>query len=108
MNFERGPVNPLVPTSVAIDGGGSCEQLARCAYFALSRLTLEASATASVGSPDRFTIVMGLGGSAEIRHERRDKPVSLELGQTLLLPAALGRCRIAPRGRAVVLTCVVP
>jgi mannose-6-phosphate isomerase len=108
IDFERGPVVPLRPVPVAIDGGGTCEELARCAYFALSRLTLEASATAPVGLPDRFTIVMGLGGSAEIRHERSDGHVLLELGQTLLLPAALGQCSIAPRGRAVVLTCVVP
>ena len=59
-----------------------------------------------MGTPERFTIVLGLGGSAEIVSGGARTP--LEFGQTLLLPAALGVCEVVPRGEAVVLTCVVP
>ena len=59
-----------------------------------------------MGDADRFTIVMGLKGTSTIEHGGNRVP--LEFGQTLLLPAALGQCEIAPRGEATVLTCVVP
>ena len=42
----------------------------RAPYFALERLRLIAAGT--VGPPDRFTILMGLGGCAEVRHGGRD------------------------------------
>jgi mannose-6-phosphate isomerase len=103
IDFDRGPVDTITPEPEPIEGG-TRERLARSAYFALERLRL--SGPASVGDEDRFTIVMGLGGSAEIEH--REQTVRLGFAQTLLLPAALGRCRVLPRGDATVLTCVVP
>jgi mannose-6-phosphate isomerase len=103
-NFERGPVDPLVPATETTASGNIVEQLSQSAYFSLKRLRL--SSPDVVGARDRFTIVMGLEGSAEIRHQ--GQPTRLDFGQTLLLPAATGRCTIVPRGEAVVLTCVVP
>ena len=104
-DFSAGPVDPLAPEPESI-AEGTRERLARCAYFALERLRLTGPAT--VGQDDRFTILLGLGGSVEVR--TRDAAVPLEFGQTLLLPAALGGCEVVPRGEgeAVVLTCVVP
>jgi len=102
-NFEAGPVGPCAvdPEPIA---GGVRERLARCPSFALERLRL--TGPASVGTPERFTIVIGLGGSADVQGGGISTP--LEFGQTLLLPAALGACEVVPRGQAVVLTCVVP
>lgn len=104
-DYERGPADPLAPRAESI-AGGTREHLARCPYFALERLRL--SGPARVGSAERFTILLGLGGAAEVRHA--GVAARLDFGQTLLLPAALGTCEIAPsgEGEAVVLTCVVP
>ncbi len=104
-DFSAGPVDPLTPEPESI-AEGTRERLARCAYFALERLRLNGPVT--VGQDDRFTILLGLGSSAEVR--TRDEAVPLEYGQTLLLAAALGGCEVVPRGgeEAVVLTCVVP
>jgi mannose-6-phosphate isomerase len=104
IDFSRGPVNPVPPTSQVIPGVAMRERLARSPYFALLRLRLHRPLY--VGDPERFTILVGLEGRSEIAHG--GKRIGLDLGQTLLLPAAAGRCEIVPRGEAVVLSCVVP
>jgi len=103
IDFDRGPVNPIVPMVTTI-AGGTRERLAASSYFAIDRLKV--SQRTSVGSIDRFTILMGLEGSAEIVHA--NATVEIDFGQTVLLPAALGPCQIIPRGRATVLICIVP
>jgi mannose-6-phosphate isomerase len=102
-NFAAGPVNPLVPKLHRI-AGGLRESLARCAYFALERLLLED--VTRVGSTDRFTLLLGLGGAADVMHQGTAH--RLEFGQTLLLPAVLGQCDVVPRGETTLLSCVVP
>jgi mannose-6-phosphate isomerase len=110
-DFDAGPVDPVPSRPEPIEGG-TRERLVHCPYFALERLRL--AGPAAVGSPDRFTILIGLGGEAVVRHG--DEGVAgagetpIGLGQTLLLPAATGSCTIAPRGvgDAVVLACTVP
>jgi mannose-6-phosphate isomerase len=109
IDFERGPVEPIKRGVEPIAGGGVREKLSRSAYFALERLTLNertTNAPTTVGRRDRFTILMGLEGSADVG--QGGEHVRLELGQTVLLPAALGPCEIVPRNQARVLTCVVP
>jgi hypothetical protein len=51
-------------------------------------------------------ILAGLEGSSELICS--GNRFALDLGQTLLRPAAAGPCTIDPRGEAVVLKCVVP
>ncbi len=102
-NFAAGPVEPLLPSPEPIPCG-TRERLASCPYFRLERLRLNGPAT--VGDPERFTILLGLGGEADVRY--RDTITPLAFGQTLLLPAAIGSCEVVPRGESVVLTCVVP
>jgi mannose-6-phosphate isomerase len=107
-DFAAGPVNPVTchPEPYA---GGTRERLVRCPYFVLERFRLDASGPgATVGSRDRFTILIGLEGEAEVGHGPDATP--LGCGQTLLLPAALGPCPIVPRdtGGAVILSCTVP
>ncbi len=103
IDYEAGPVAPMAATSEPIPGG-SRERLARSDYFALERLTLTGPAT--VGDPERFTIVLGLGGEVEFRSG--EGATTLGLGQTLLLPASIGPCAVVPRGPATLLTCIVP
>ncbi|MGC8640313.1 MAG: type I phosphomannose isomerase catalytic subunit [Isosphaeraceae bacterium] len=103
-DFALGPVNPLVPAPQRDASGNVREKLSRSAYFALERWLLARPAV--LGGDDRFTILMGLEGRAEVRHNNQE--TILDFGQTLLLPAALGRCEVVPRDKAVVLTCVTP
>jgi mannose-6-phosphate isomerase len=104
IDFDRGPIDPIVPVAEPIGGGGTRERLSQSKYFALERLTLVQPG--SVGADAGFTIVIGLGGTADVEHG--GTRVRLDFGQTLLLPAAIGQCQILPRGKATVLTCVVP
>jgi mannose-6-phosphate isomerase len=103
IDFQAGPVDPW-PTSQHPVTGGVREPLAHCRYFALERLRL--SAPGRVGRVDRFTILLGLAGNAEVRCPTGT--AILEYGHTLLLPASIGPCDIVPDREAVVLTCVVP
>jgi mannose-6-phosphate isomerase len=104
IEFERGPVEPITPRDDALAGGDNREHLSRSAYFALERLNLKNAQ--SVGRPDRFTILMCLAGSFDVR--RGAENTRVEFGQTLLLPAALGQCEIVPHVQASILSCVVP
>jgi mannose-6-phosphate isomerase len=102
--FERGPVNPISPQVEDLGGAGCLERLTRSPYFAVERLRIKRPT--KVGNPDRFTILMGLEGTCGVVHKER--PVPLDFGQTVLLPASVGECRVEPQGNAVVLSCVVP
>jgi mannose-6-phosphate isomerase len=103
-DFARGPVDPLVPVATTTPAGNTRETLSSSAYFALARLQL--TVPEPVGSPERFTILMGLGGTSRVRHERGD--THLAFGESLLLPASIGPCQVVPEGRSTVLTCVIP
>ena len=103
IDFDAGPVEPMATEPEPIPGG-TRERLSRSEYFALERRTLDGPST--VGEPDRFTIVLGLGGEVEVHSA--GSAATLGLGQTLLLPASIGPCEVRPRGRATLLTCVVP
>jgi mannose-6-phosphate isomerase len=103
INFDAGPISPSTTTLEPIPGG-TLERLARSEYFALDRLTLAGPTT--VGDSDRFTILLGIDGEAEVRSG--GMTATLEMGHTLLLPASIGPCEVTPRGSATLLTCVVP
>jgi mannose-6-phosphate isomerase len=103
INFDAGPVAPVEPVAEPI-AGGTREQLSRSEFFALERLTLEGPAR--IGEPDRFTIMMGIDGQAEVRWGSMSAVIAT--GQTILLPAEIGPCEVIPDGRATLLTCVVP
>ncbi len=103
-NFDAGPVDPVSAAPEPMSGG-SRERLVQCPYFALDRLRLQGTAT--VGSVDRFTILLGLEGEAVVQHEGVEH--RLQRGQTLLLPAASGACEVSPCGdSATIVTCVIP
>lgn len=105
-DFDRGPVNPVLPRSEPIVGG-TRERLVTSPYFAIERLTLHGPS--EIGRDDRFTILIGLEGNVSIEHAEGSVAVALNFGQTALLPAAIEGCRVVPRGgSAVLLTCVVP
>lgn len=102
-NFEAGPVQPI-QTQAEPFSAGRREHLVSCPYFTLDRLSLQRPGR--VGTDDRFTILLGLEGRAEIRHDGRS--YTLDLGQTLLLPAEIGPCEVLPQGEATILSCSIP
>ena len=94
IDFGIGPVNPTTP-EIESRPFGALERLTRCPYFALERLRL--TGPTEIGSYERFTIAIALGGSSLLEFEGEHFP--LGFGQTLLLPAAIGPCSIAPKGQ---------
>ncbi len=90
-DFTRGPVSPIRPI-VAHHPAGMLERLVRCPQFVLERLQLRDVGT--VGTADRFTIVICLRGSAEVGPE--SSRTLLKFAETLLLPADLGPCELRP------------
>jgi mannose-6-phosphate isomerase len=103
-DYQAGPVDPVRP-EVETTVGGQRERLARCPYFALERWTL-AGEGVTIGRSDRFTLLLGLEGRAEVWHDGQS--YGLKRGETLLLPASVGPCKVRPLGEATVLSCVVP
>lgn len=104
IDFDRGPVDPVVPAPLVLENGDVREPLVACAYFELERWTL--SAATEIGRDDRFTILMTLDGEALVRAPRGDLP--LRRGETILLPASIGPTVVIPVDRAVVLACQQP
>ena len=103
-DFSAGPVEPLRPTPEPTEGG-TIERLSRTEFFALERLRL--TGEGCVGRPDRFTLVLVLGGDVEIRTP--EVTMWACFGETILLPASLGECRVIPvNGSATLVTCHVP
>ncbi|MFO0956127.1 MAG: type I phosphomannose isomerase catalytic subunit [Isosphaeraceae bacterium] len=98
-DFDRGPVDPV---SVPVDKRpwGTREALVNCRYFALERWRL--TSMARIGSVDRFTILVGIGGTSRIGDVR------LGYGESLLMPASLGEVDILPEDEATILICTVP
>ena len=104
IDFAAGPVSPVAVGTEAI-AGGTLRAPRPLPYFALDRLRLDGPAV--VGSPDRFTLLVGLEGTAEVR----SGPMTQRLGrgETMLLPASSGRCEVVPRAEGVeFLMCVRP
>ncbi len=103
-DFDAGPVNPIVTTRERIEGGER-ERLSHTEFFSLTRYHLDGAT--HVGREDRFTILMAVEGDVEV--STVDYSQTLLLGETMLLPAAVGVCEVTPiNGPATIITCVVP
>jgi mannose-6-phosphate isomerase len=103
IDFDAGPVEPVRPEPAPI-AGGVRESLVSCPYFTLNRLRL--TGPSPVGSRERFTLLLGLGGSVGVRHGGESH--ALRFGQTMLLPAEIGSCEVVPTDEgATVLECTV-
>lgn len=103
IDFDRGPVNSIVPM-VETHAWGRRERLAHSAFFEFERWSLRGKAT--MGRDREFTILLGLEGRSSVIHEGQSHP--LDHGSSMLIPASVGRFEIEPRGPATVLSCVVP
>jgi mannose-6-phosphate isomerase len=80
-----------------------------CDKFVLDRWTLKGSESAAeltIGGDERFHIISVLAGTATLSSGAAKEP--LTLGQTLLLPASLGICRVAAEPSTVFLDSYLP
>ena len=101
-DFDRGPVDPVISTLVAI-GGNTEERLVDCAHFQIRRLQLGEPTRLAV---DRFQALIVLGGAVRLVTETRQ--TELAFGQTALIPAAIGSIELYPHERATILLASVP
>ncbi len=98
IDFERGPVNPVVPRVVA-NGSAQVEELVQSKYFALRRHTFSQPVTIE---PNRkFRILIPLAGPMDVGSDRYQK--QLRLGNTLLVPASTPSLTLSPSGTASLL-----
>src|SRR5262249_27607953 len=101
IDFSRGPVDKVTPRIVpAADGADQdVEELVNCAHFVIRRHALSQPIT--IPADDRCRVMMGLSGKVECLGG--DGTQSLDLGETVLIPAAALPARVAPQSPSVVL-----
>jgi mannose-6-phosphate isomerase len=109
-DFDRGPVGPVVPFEIDESKPGvEHEGLIRTRYFEVDRWSV--STPVELGDTDgrRFTILIVVGGKAEVAGRNTGDTVQVGRGTTILLPAAARNVTIRPvDGTCEVLACTVP
>ena len=102
VDFAQGPIRPPPPI---IDAQQPMlrERIVDCAHFRMWRI---ASATPfDVGETDAPRVLVCIAGTGVIEYDGRD--FVMEKGAVMLLPAALGLCRLRPAGAATLLEIAV-
>ena len=104
-NFELGPINPVCSKDNASNSPGTT--LIECEKFVLRRWTIEkTNQLIEIGGDERFHILAVVKGSVVVENDPSQQ--AAETGQTLLLPAAVGRTAVSANEPAVVLDIFVP
>ena len=103
-DFERGPVDPVDPTTISESANQRHELLVESEYFVIERRIC--SEPCDIETDGRFRIVMMLSGSAELAG--RDEAIPLRIGSTVLIPAELDRVVIRPDTECTWLESSVP
>ncbi len=109
-NFERGPVNPVKPVTLA-HGNHVFEELVRCEYFVIRR---HVSANPfSIRCDGRFRVLMTLTGRGSVNcHSGHGLPKSAQIvlapGQTVLLPACCEEVVVVPETPVTILEVLQP
>lgn len=96
-NFDFGPCDPVRP----VIESATRERLVDCRYFRLWRH--RSHAPFSVGATGECRIAIGVNGGATLAWA--GKQYRLATGDVLLLPAAVGECKVIPEGNATILEC---
>lgn len=103
-DFERGPVDPVIPKILQRNASGSVEELVNCPQFRLLRRTM--TAPGELPADDTCRVLMGLEGTAQIT--AGDGTALLNCGDTLLLPAAAVPRTVVPKSRVTFLDVTWP
>ena len=104
MNFERGPVLPEIPRRLSAT---DCVRLVDCDKFVLNRWSADKSTVWEMNSNDRFRILCMIAGNAELLTHNLFAE-SLNRGDSLLIPAALGRFAVKPTPGTILLESFLP
>jgi len=103
IDFQRGPVDPVVPRYVA-DACDRTEELVRCDYFVLRRHTI--SRPFPLPEDGRFRVIMPFSGTVHVSTGEYSKRIGV--GDTLLIPAATKGVHLSPARQASVLEAHLP
>ena len=103
IDFDRGPVNPVAPVSVATTGH-HCERLVASPHFVMHRHV--AGDPFNLVDDGQFHVLIALAGTAELR--TNGHTLALPTGSTALVPAACAERRVHPRGQATILDVSLP
>lgn len=94
MNMDVAPDVKQKPRMVKYYPGSSRELLSRCKYFETERVQVTKGFTFSVMN-NSFQVLMCLDGSGQVETmDAERKPVRFCKGETLFLPAGIGRCLV--------------
>lgn len=94
MNMDPAPDVRQTPRTVRYYPGGSRELLCRCKYFETERIQVTKGFTFSV-TDSSFQVLMCLDGCGQVETMDADlKPMRFVKGETLFLPAGIGRCLV--------------
>lgn len=94
MNMDVAPDVKQKPRMVKYYPGSSRELLCRCKYFETERIQVTKGFTFSVMN-NSFQVLMCLDGSGQVETmDAERKPVRFCKGETLFLPAGIGRCLV--------------
>lgn len=92
MNMQAEPNMRHKPRMVQYYSGCSREMLCRCKYFETERIKVTKGFTFSVMDTS-FQVLMCLDGYGEVQTmDAENKPMRFSKGETMFLPAGLGRC----------------
>ena len=80
------------------------KRLVQCDKFVLDRWDLDTPQ--SIGGDNRFHFLAVIEGEVELTGNTSN--TSLRFGQTMLLPASIGGCRLVPQSRAKLLDIYLP
>jgi len=101
--FDRPPPPPVHPVDLAPDGSRTL--LVACRHFAMERWQVHHAATACT-RPTSLEILSLTAGSGGLEWDSGD--LALSTGQSVVLPASLGRYQLTPRDTLTLLRCYVP
>jgi mannose-6-phosphate isomerase len=101
IDYNRGPIDPQKPRPTE---RRHVSRLVECDKFVVDRW--EFDEPYRVGGDDRFHLISVLHGAIEIIGDPMQKP--LFAGQTVLLPAEMGRCYLVPEGSTTLLDVYLP
>jgi mannose-6-phosphate isomerase len=101
IDYSLGPLSPQRPQPTEQP---YVQRLVGCDKFVLDRWQFEQPRT--IGGDERFHLVAVLAGSVQIAEDPTGKP--LQTGQTMLLPARLGKCQLVPTQPTTMLDIYLP
>ncbi|MBK5221662.1 MAG: class I mannose-6-phosphate isomerase [Acidimicrobiia bacterium] len=85
---DLGPAPPTAPPIVVDEGDEGVERLVACPYFVIDRVAATAAAPVRVDPGQRWTAVLGVGGSAVVGD------LAVGVGDTVVVPATAGATQL--------------